>query len=375
MAVSSGSTEVTSFICPRNYQWYWNSAANLWSSEVEWMKFGDIENEIIESAFNAYDFEVEIDGDYVIDLEHQIQYKRTDKNKQRPVKRMKLDANGSNVHLRKQRFSVPVSLITKTSLVDTNNSDRPNLDWWAETDFPSAYYHTELSGKKRALDDVVEEAAKGIIKEGSVLNKRHEAKWLADRLYAVELYGHGIIIDQHWMRIPHDIGKTCVFLYTKESFLYKLINRVLREPASTTYDSLKTLGPFCYLLRRYLYQIRTTNLSSVYRGFNLSDDQRKEFIKDYWELLHLTSFTSTSSNREKAEQFGNTILIIDLNVKHVMKYYGKITCGADITNLSDFPDEQEFLIWPGTSFHFVDYEYDSVKEKHLIYLMASDKNL
>jgi hypothetical protein len=50
---------------------------------------------------------------------------------------------------------------------------------------------------------------------------------------------------------------------------------------------------------------------------------------------------TTSRKREKAEQFGNTLLIIDLNVKHGIHTEDNIRCGASIFHLSDFPDEEE----------------------------------
>lgn len=44
--------------------------------------------------------------------------------------------------------------------------------------------------------------------------------------------------------------------------------------------------------------------------------------------------------------------------------------GADVAGLSHFPREKEYLIYPGTQFHFVRYEYNNEKEKHIIYLRS-----
>ncbi|CAF5144565.1 unnamed protein product, partial [Rotaria sp. Silwood1] len=46
-------------------------------------------------------------------------------------------------------------------------------------------------------------------------------------------------------------------------------------------------------------------------------------------------FSSTSKNRSKAEQFGNTLFIIDNETARE---------GVDISSISAFPDEEEVLL-------------------------------
>ncbi|CAF3279366.1 unnamed protein product [Rotaria sp. Silwood2] len=77
------------------------------------MKYTDIENEIIEDASDEHRKEVEINGGYVIDLEQQVQYNKTDNNKRQQIKRIVLDSKTTvNVHLREERFSSSVSLVS-----------------------------------------------------------------------------------------------------------------------------------------------------------------------------------------------------------------------------------------------------------------------
>ena len=110
----------------------------------------------------------------------------------------------------------------------------------------------------------------------------------------------------------------------------------------------------------------------VYRGLTLTDSERQAFmIKEENTSITFTSFTSTSRNRILAESFGDTLLVIDLNVENTKKYKN-VGCGADVSSLSDFPNEEEFLMWPEARFHFVKYEYDTEKEKHVIYLKTPD---
>jgi hypothetical protein len=78
-----------------------------------------------------------------------------------------------------------------------------------------------------------------------------EGKWLAQQWLKVKRFGNDEIA-RLYVEASTEIGQMCFYLYTRESFLYKLINCVLREPYMRTDAQLKTLGPFCYLLYRYL---------------------------------------------------------------------------------------------------------------------------
>jgi hypothetical protein len=217
-------------------------------------------------------------------------------------------------------------------------------------DFPQTYFDYELKNQSKTYADILEDAAYGILKEGVTLHKIHEAEWLAEQVRSIKSFANNdsIKIESWCVRIPDEIGQACVFLYTKESFWYKLINSVLRNPQCIPREQVKTLGPFFFLLTKYLSQIQTRrSFFDVYRGVTLTDEQRE------------------GTNREKAEQFGNTLFIIELD-----EYLASIP-GADVSRLSDFPGEEEFLLWPATKFMFDKYEYESVKKKHLIYLYSA----
>jgi hypothetical protein len=86
------------------------------------------------------------------------------------------------------------------------------------------------------------------------------------------------------------------------------------------------------------------------------------------ERIMFTCFTLTSCKREVAELYdGNIILIIDLRDGE-----NDVSCGANISSISELPDEEEFLIWPGKYFNLVEYDYEKEKNKHIIYLETSD---
>lgn len=160
-------------------------------------------------------------------------------------------------------------------------------------------------------------------------------------------------------------------LYTQNSFLYKRLNEILRDLEAVTPEQVKTLGPFGWLLHNSLQlSLQLTVVKKVYRGLTLTDDQRKKFME---REMTFTSFTSTSTNRHDAENFGgNTLLIMDLDVIE-WSTHSRVRCGLNISELSFFPHENEYLIWPTTIFDFVRYERVG-EDKHIIYLKVAAKN-
>ncbi|UJR07364.1 hypothetical protein I4U23_011650 [Adineta vaga] len=287
---------------PRNFQWFWNSAADPWLSE-EWQNYNDIENEIIEDAYNQKEFNTEIDGDRIVNVECMLQHNKHDESNLCSIKRVQVHQEHEN--LRKK-------------------------------------------GKKR---------------------KEKEAQWLAHKLRDVKTFGRNKEVLKEEM--PEEIGETCVYLYTKQSFWYKLINETLRLFKRITTELLKTLRPFCFLLDQYLTQHISANeydrtlamlcdqrldvkendedISTVYRGVTLTDEEREQMMDPMMGSIIFTSFTSTNLNKRDC-------------------FYGKQECGVYVANISQFPIEEEFLIKPVTMFQFVKYHYDNFKKKHILYL-------
>ena len=347
----------------RNFQWYWNSAAN--GADEQWQKYSDIENEIIEDASNQKKLNVEIDGDYIVSFEQQVHYRKDHSLEQHRIKRDTFDRDHKVDNIRAERYLLPVTFTNNISTVSSQEQeqDRDLAELRLYGYFPATYSNLELSTKTKTIADIVEEAAQGIINEGTAHGKVHEARWLAKTLRDVQHSGANVCAQS--FEIPLDIGQTCVYLYTKESFWYKLINRTLSDPKTIVRNQIKTLGPFCYLLDRFLVKQVTYNVDCLYCSLNLDDEQRKQFMKKW---IKFTSFTSTSTDREVAELFsGNTLCIIDLAVSS-RKIEHKARCGASVSVFSDFPEEKEFVLWPGAKFRFLKYEYDTVKNKHIIYL-------
>ncbi|CAF4985219.1 unnamed protein product, partial [Rotaria sp. Silwood1] len=251
----------------------------------------------------------------------------------------------------------------------------------------------------KAYSDIVEEAAQGIVAEGTSLDKLKEAEWLANELLGVKRFGIDIEAEFLGYNIPVEIGQTCVYLFTKDSFLYRRINSILRSVDTVTLAQVKTLGPYCWLLYWYLTAHPTLDMGTVYRGVNLSDEQRQTFMKETdWSNLDeftvpnscitLAEFVSTSKNRQLAEIYGNTLFVIGLSaydetpmptvlgdgiVSYSVYEMQPVPTryGTYIESMSNFPEEEEFLIPPGIKFRFEKYEYDAANDKHVIYIDCS----
>ncbi|CAF0749301.1 unnamed protein product [Didymodactylos carnosus] len=96
--------------------WYWKSNANPFSSTepAEWSRFSDIENEIIEDAFQHNKKEVLLDN-HSIDFKLELQINKSDKTRQRPVLRKSDDCN-QQFAPRETRFNIvdmPVKTFTE----------------------------------------------------------------------------------------------------------------------------------------------------------------------------------------------------------------------------------------------------------------------
>lgn len=369
MALASSSPRAPVLTRPRNFEWCWKDSSSSYEPSTihaeEWLKYTDVENEIIEDAYNEKQSDVELDGDRIINFTQKIQYRRIGLT-EHWIRRVELERDRSNIHLREERYLLPMRLSSELRNEALENIS--DLSDGEQNDVPDEYSNLELWKKDKTITDVVEEAAQGIITEGTAIGKTHEAQWLSRQLLAVKLFGTDIEAFSSFFaepEIPPEIGDTCVHLYTWDSFWYKLINRITRSSQKLTHEHFRIFGPFCWLLQCYLRQTMTTDLVTVYRGVDLTEDEREKFMKDQ---IIFRSFTSTTKNRTLAEWYGNTLLIIDLDLKAAR-------CGSSIAHVSNFPEEEEFLIWILTGFDFVKYEYDNENQKHIIFLKSSHMNV
>ncbi|CAF0883405.1 unnamed protein product [Didymodactylos carnosus] len=309
-------------------QWYWKSNSDpLSNQKEEWTNYSVIESEIIEEAFKGKDKTklAELDN-YWISVNDGIQISKSHENKQRPIKRV---LTRRNQCLREERFFLPQPL---------NKPFNDDLGTGAVT-FLSQWKKDE----KLSDPEIVEKAANGIIIEGNQLGQHCESQWIARQLTAVK------------NKDRKEIYKSCIKLYTKECFLYKLINKTMRENDKTKVD---TLGPFCYILFRSWYTDDKGCPTGIYRGAEMDSNTINLYAEAIGQRRCWNGFSSTSKSHEKAANFGNTLFIIE----------AKEYSGIDISSCSDFPEEDEVLLPPATAFTITKVEYDQKTHKTNIYL-------
>jgi hypothetical protein len=310
----------------------------VWSYDTgdsSWVRFADIDNEIVEAAYRRNEKkEVELDEAFV-DLPRRIQKKKRNLTIEQPIKREELVLDQNN--LRPERFYTEPKLVKAFS--DSDSNDRRFLKEWQRR-------HARAS-----TDELLELTASGILLEGRVLNQSIEAEWITSELRAMK------------GKSNPEINKTLLSLYTRESFLYRLINATLRD---NDHSKLDNLGAFSRLLfhcdcspdlRSLGYQ------GELYRGAQLNEETIQSYEAAVGKVKTWDAFSSTSKIRATAESFGNVLFII--NRAKTTKYRFS---GMDISSISAYPEEEEVLIRAARDFLVEKVERNDKKDKYLIYL-------
>lgn len=336
----------------KHIEWMWQSNANPWSKSEppEWSHYSDVENLIIEEAFSKKQPKAMLDG-YYIDFTHNVQISSADNEKQRPVKR--LVRKREDKHLREARFmDAPIA---------SGRSFGGQYGWISpfivEVRRDLRLKKKELPSKNKDLVPIlVEKAARGIIEEGKQIKKEREAEKLANLLREKKDKG------------MEEVWKCCAYLYSLESFLYKNLNAVMRLTGSKEPEheqvwriKIRTLGPFSLLLWDDPHNKRVQTERTLYRGADLKPEQiaiYEDMAKNSNEYRSFQAFTSCSRDREKAEGFGNTLFIMNIEFAFM----------ADLSPLSEYSEEEEELLAPGICFCVEKIETDPETKKHLIHL-------
>ncbi|CAF1366722.1 unnamed protein product [Rotaria sordida] len=215
------------------------------------------------------------------------------------------------------------------------------------------------SKKPNMIPMLIEKAACGIVEEGKHIGKQREAEKLAKMLREKKNAG------------MEEVWKLCVYLYTLESFLYKTLNAAMRlvgdkEREQVWRSKVRTLGPFCLLLWDDPFNQKVTIKKTLYRGAELTKKQiakYKDMAKDKVAFGSFQAYTSCSRNREKAEEFGNTLFIMKVLYAFI----------ADLSPLSEYSEEEEELITPGVCFRVESVEFNRKTKKYLIHLLLQQR--
>jgi hypothetical protein len=177
-----------------------------------------------------------------------------------------------------------------------------------------------------------------------------------------------------------ELQACCIKLYTKDCYIYRVVNTALRDNDRT---KLNTLGPYCYLLYNYIgrdlddylsirHRLRKTlrpiesQSMIVYRGDHISRETIEEYQQaagDNGKYFKWLPFVSTSLDRDVAESFGfNVLYIIEL------QRYLSNDQFANLKKNTYKESEEEILLRPGVRFQVDKVKFDDVTGRQLVYI-------
>ncbi|CAF3801299.1 unnamed protein product, partial [Rotaria sp. Silwood1] len=317
----------------KHVEWMWKANPDPFSSSERaiWNHYSDLENLIIEEAFQDKQPRALLD-DYYIDFKSNLQISHIDDYKQRPIKRVERERQDK--HLREARFmDLPVSV---------GRSFGGQYGWVSpfviEVRRDLKLEPNDLPSKKpNMIPMLTEKAARGIIEEGKHIRKQREAEKLAKMLREKKNAG------------MEEVWKRCAYLYTLESFLYQTLNAAMRlvgdkEHEQVWRSKVRTLGPFCLLLWDDPFNQKLTIEKTLYRGAKLTKEQiagYEDMAKNKEACGSFQAYTSCSRSIDVAKLFsGNVLFIMEVVYAFI----------ADLSPLSAYSDEEEELITPGVCF-------------------------
>ncbi|CAF1534844.1 unnamed protein product [Adineta ricciae] len=317
----------------RKTVWYWQSNSNPFSTteEKQWTRYNQNEVQCIEEAYTNNAKKVEINQIYFIDLKKMLQISKYDKNKQRPIKR--------EIEDMEQQVTFPS---VKPDLGAPGEKLKFVTEWVTENNIGSHYFNEQNA------EETVLQAAKGIEMEGRLVGREEEGIRLSKKLQDVK--------DSSLLKI----SKICVLVYTIDSFLYKMVNKCLREDDM---NKMNTLGPYCFLLINALWMLRRNENVTLYRGLTLDEESLSNYKASIGKQFSWKTFTSTTRDRSIAEHFGNTMFIIS-----VVQMPFKPAYWTPISEYSEFQYEDEVFLPAAVTYIINDIKYDNETKKHIIYV-------
>ena len=186
----------------------------------ERIAYKDSEIEIIENAYQARRNEVLLDR-FRLDLAALIQYDLSDPSIRYSICRQERS-------LREERFFSPLTAITNSSHASAQ-AGCPFLNAWMKTG----------AGKRAMLDfsTAVQACVDGIRQEALLTNEKNdEVNQMIEKLLALK------------KSTRREVARHAVYLYTRETFLYRVLNTALRDG---DHSKVPTLGPLCFLIRNF----------------------------------------------------------------------------------------------------------------------------
>jgi tetratricopeptide (TPR) repeat protein len=178
------------------------------------------------------------------------------------------------------------------------------------------------------------------------------------------------------------ISEHAVYWYTKDCFLYKLLNKALR---SERIYLLCKFGTFIVDLSEQinkLYKERREHNGpetiKLYRGQYISKSELKQMRANVGQLISTNGFVSTTTEPEVATRFiknaSKSLDLLPLLFEITASTDLQSVAFADITHLSCFPDEKETLFRLGAVFKVDSIEnHSTIPNLFVVKMTATDE--
>lgn len=172
--------------------------------------------------------------------------------------------------------------------------------------------------------------------------------------------------------------------YTRDSFVYKLINKALRtENVETIYDYRYYIADLCICLAEncgILLDSTAISTLKLYRGAVQTRKEIQRLQDSVGQLISVNTFFSTSRNRSVAEIYAGldsqkhvSSNLESLIFEIIVELKSNSTCLADVICYSPFKDEEEILIDFATVFEIEAVILDPPTSTWICKMAATDK--
>ncbi|CAF1207016.1 unnamed protein product [Adineta steineri] len=189
------------------------------------------------------------------------------------------------------------------------------------------------------------------------------------------------VIDSFEQTYPQTI--TAIQWYTKQSFVYKLVNKILRT------EDIELLHTFRYFIsdlssnlaveyyQNIIAQQETSQIPLVlYRGCQLSYNEFQRIQQNIGNLFSINGFLSTSRSKDVSLMYSgvcsNELYAVLFDIECNLNELNNAVIMVDVKTYSIYPDEEEVLFDLGTTFKIVSVEEDIDLKVWLIKMKATD---
>jgi hypothetical protein len=164
----------------------------------------------------------------------------------------------------------------------------------------------------------------------------------------------------------HSILVKCVDLYTRETFLYRSVNKYMRDSPNGDQETGRNLGLYigvlreCFCVRSGLNPLEWCLPPKLYRGTDFPFEVVIDYARRRGEHIWWQGFTSASADIAVARKFRGNVLFEIL-----------VGCLTPLpSRLSDFPAEQDFVLNPYQRFKLNTVEWNSTLGRWIIQVLG-----